>query len=69
MTNANELRRTAAKCRRLAGEITRVTDPTKLRLLELAAELDSEAAARTEAVRQPPSLAPPPSLPGHGDGR
>jgi len=66
MAEADELRRKAAKCRRLAGQITRVTDPTKARLLLLAAELDGEAAARTESLGQ---WQPPPTPPGRGNER
>jgi hypothetical protein len=68
MMEPTELRRQAAKCRRLAGEITRATDPTKARLLQLAAELDSEAAARTESMLLPQSRTTPP-LPGCRDER
>jgi hypothetical protein len=42
---AEELRLKAAQCRRLADGITSMADPTRARLLALAAELERQAAA------------------------
>ena len=45
LPGADELRLKAARCRRLANGIANATDPTRERLLDLAAEFDRKAVA------------------------